>query len=320
MKRARFWYRSSLMIAGRFGLVFCCAAVCAGVSSPLPLFAAEDDVTAVEPPLEQQRNAHRAALHECVFGENYLKNRRVIDARMERSIREVLADYDLTKSEYDRLLLASRADRIRLDRDVQRLREKFEASKNQSELQPIAQEVSRCVGKQLPPSNSDSFFEKMTKKLLEGKSPAIHLRDDRLFILAIDDIQTTCCAIAIACGRQISPVREVQRHVDLRQAQRQALIDLLLKETQPAKVFWRLLTTSSSNIGFLSFPDDKWKPLIDEDQWPKVLLALDGFREFGPFLKRHGLIAKEGVNDRQAAHRADRATVADRPAVVEDLP
>jgi hypothetical protein len=69
---------------------------------------------------------------------------------------------------------------------------------------------------------------------------------------------------------------------------------LLVRETEPPKTFGDF-DDVVIKYKFSQVSVEKLKPLFDEDQWQKVSMALDGFREFGPFLKRHGLLPNEPV-------------------------
>ena len=89
-------------------------------------------------------------------------------------------------------------------------------------------------------------------------------------------------------------VREIERHVVLQIPQQEALVDLLLCELQPPKSggdFDPLVVEFQCS----QLPEESLKPLFDEDQWPKVRKALDGFRKFAPLLKQHGLIPVDNV-------------------------
>lgn len=265
------------------------------VSHSGPVFGADDDFVTEEstdsnqPPDIRLNNAVDRQLYVSLFGDAFTKLRRDLDAQIEKKVRGIATDYKLTKAEYESIVLAARSDRIRFDREIAELRAAYESSqKSRKELLELLSAAQTKLRNGTVRPNPDSFFEKKTRSILAGKTKIPHTGEHHVF--SSDLLRNRHKADVDAA------VRAVERTVDLRPPQREALVDLLSKETQPAKVFGDF-DDIVVKYRLSQLPEDKLKPLFDQDQWPKVLLVLDSFREFGPFLKRHALIANEPAID-----------------------
>lgn len=303
------------------GLAIMCAMACHGLSQSQPVFADEDDVIVEQPRndgevvkliegeviLLRVANVRERQIYLMLFGDLYQKSRRDIDVRMDQQISAIAANYRLTTAEYDSIVLASRADRVRLDREIAELRASYEASsKTPQELNDLLIKVQLIFREASSPPNASSFFAKKISKVLAGKT--------RIPNLGVHDVFSTDLLRNRHKADVEAAVRAVGRSVNLRHEQRQALIDVLLRETQPAKVFGDF-DDVVIKYRLSQLPEEKLKPLFGEDQWPQVLLALDGFREFGPFLKRHGLAATGPVPDKRAAPQVAGPPTPARPPV-----
>jgi hypothetical protein len=97
-------------------------------------------------------------------------------------------------------------------------------------------------------------------------------------------------------------VLSLEQRVPLRDAQRQELIPLLLKETKPPR------KSGSYDYYFLIFqfariPEEKWTPLLDAPQWKILSHQLAQFRQMEPQYRQAGLLEAESEDNDEADHK-----------------
>lgn len=287
-------------------------------------FAAEDDFTELEQDinrLEQVDDRKKLGalvrlqqadqLEGGVFGAALTKQRRDLDARMDQNLRRILQDYRLSKLEYESLRLASRADRIRFDKEVEEIRNRYESSGNQNgDYQATRQRINTLFKLYLAQPQPEQFFGKVVNRVLKDRVAEVrHGNHDRF---STDQLRKRHQADVEAA------VRAVERFVDLRQEQHESLIHLLLQETEPAKVFGDF-DDIIVKYRLAQLSDDKLKPLFDDEQWPKAQRAFDNFREFGPFLKKHRLVDASVAVRQTGAVRIKEQGAVERPETVQPL-
>ena len=103
-------------------------------------------------------------------------------------------------------------------------------------------------------------------------------------------------------------IRDIERHVVIKIPQQEALVELLISEIPPPKSSHdydeTLVKYQLSRI-----PEQKLRPIFDEDQWPQVRQALDGFHELEAALAQQGLIGEEGVEASNPATIPDQTKI-----------
>jgi len=261
-------------------------------------FAAEDDYSEAARPLAEQRIlVEEANFEQWVYGTNNSDHQQRIDNRIEQKLREIARNYEISPAERQKLVLATRADKARFEREVDELRRRFQAARtNLIELRTISVEAQKLRTKHMKQSDifgDDSYFGKISRRVLAGKLPVtrplpgmavaanyngndpdLHLRRHRANIEAA--------------------IRAVERRVVPGNSQREELAKLLLAEIPPAMVFGDF-DDIVVKYRFSQLPAEKLKPLFNEAQWPRVLVVLEGFQEFGPVLARHELPGDDAI-------------------------
>ena len=294
---------------------------------PAGAFAADDDIVAAEgaPTTAHMRNmrilqqqnrrglivqANGIAIQvgqfdQMVFGMDGNRGQKRVDALIEQKIRELSRIYVLSDEKLNKLKLAARVDRVRFDTEVDQLRRRYEAAgDNIDQIVTISNEAAILRRKQFDLIGNDSFFAKAAKRILADAT----LKTAR-FPSANDPKSNLQNQAHRHISNIESAIGDVNRRVSLQDSQKQAIAELLLKETRPAKVFGDF-DDILVKYRLSQLPEDKLKPLFDEKQWPRVRQVLDGFLEFRPSLVRRGLIAEE----QPKAKRNQDATRFDQPA------
>ncbi len=197
-----------------------------------------------------------------------------LETEIDQNVNKICLKFDLNESQRTKLFLAACPEKKEYFRQMDWLRQRYEAAQDQNELIKISYQVA-AVRRQL--LGSGSFFDKVFTRVVEEDASTIHQPNlnDRNYVRH--------------CSNVNGAVRVVERHVALSVPQREALVDLILKETRVPRIFGDY-DDLVVQYRLSSLPDEKWQPLLNEYQWPGVRLAFDALRQCEPVLKRHGLI------------------------------
>jgi hypothetical protein len=87
-------------------------------------------------------------------------------------------------------------------------------------------------------------------------------------------------------------VAMIEQTMPLRDAQRRGLIDLLVKETRPARKSG-IYDFYVAVLQLGRMPEEKLKPLFDAAQWKAVRRLVEQYRGVEPFLRQNGLMPDE---------------------------
>ena len=201
-----------------------------------------------------------------------------VETEIDQKVNKICLKFDLNESQRTKLFLAACHVKKEYFRQMDLLRQKWEApQKDHMELFKIRDQVDTLRYQSLGPS---TFFGKVLTRVLDEDASTIHQPNlnDRNFVRHCSNIN--------------SAVRIIERHVVLSAPQREALIELILKETRVPR-FLGDYDDLIVQYRMSRLPDEKWQPLFSEDQWPGVRLAFEALRQCEPVLKRHGLINEE---------------------------
>jgi len=213
-----------------------------------------------------------------------------MDTKLNLQLNELNRVCELSDAQSHKLKLAASMDIKRFFGSVAVIRKKVKAGKiNQQEWQEIWQEIQPLRTRQQAGLFGDSsFFAKSIRKTLNPEQLVkyeVLVNERRRFRYR--------ASIAVA-------IVNLQNTVPLRRAQQQAIIKMLLEETQPPPVFGQydqyLVMYQMARL-----PEEKFKPLFDEEQWKQLQVQFNQYRGMDQFLIQNGLIPKENGDDGPAA-------------------
>ena len=217
-------------------------------------------------------------IDRLVFGMDPKTARSMFEDQIDRKVREISNRYDLSPSKRQKLILLARADMFHLLHDAENLRRRYEHAKDDSnQVLAIEREAAALRQRQHDLLGAQSFFAKSANGLLANESIAARYAalDQAQYRRHLSNVETS--------------IRPLERAVELRPAQRDRLIDLLLKESNPPRAFGDFDDTVLK-YRLATMPEQKLSMILDHDQWPAVRRVLDGFLEFRPGLLKRGLI------------------------------
>ncbi|MEI8020716.1 MAG: hypothetical protein WCH39_21110 [Schlesneria sp.] len=229
-------------------------------------------------PLNNVDRFPQLALVDHFFGSKPDTFQQRVETEIDQKVNKICLKFDLNESQRTKLFLAACHVKKEYFRQMDLLRQKWEApQKDHMELFKIRDQVDTLRYQSLGPS---TFFGKVLTRVLDEDASTIHQPNlnDRNFVRHCSNIN--------------SAVRIIERHVVLSAPQREALIELILKETRVPR-FLGDYDDLIVQYRMSRLPDEKWQPLFSEDQWPGVRLAFEALRQCEPVLKRHGLINEE---------------------------
>ena len=227
-----------------------------------------------------------------------------IETKLKLQLDELNRVCDLTESQQKKLKLAAGSDIKRLFDEVDAVRRKYRAgNQDQQAWQAVWQEIQPLQVKISSGLFDDaSFFAKTIRKTLTEEQAAKYdaiVGERRRFHYrsSIEVVMTS-----------------MENSVPLRHEQHEAIVKLLLDETQPPAAFGQhdqyLVMYRLARL-----PEAKLKPLLEERQWQQLKIQLNQARGMEPFLVQNGLIAKEEVEQKQPTVRVRRTiSPASRPA------
>ena len=217
-------------------------------------------------------------LNDHIFAGNPDNHQKLIETEIDLKVNEICRKYDLNESQRSKLFLAACPEKRNYFRLIKVLQQKREAAQNDlNEVIKISRQASALRQNLL---ERDSFVSKVLQKMRNEEVSTIYEPNlnDRNYVRHFSNVN--------------GAVRVVERHVVLSVPQREALVDLVLKETRAPRFFGDY-DDLAVQYQLSRLPDEKWQPLFNEGQWPGVRLEFDNLRQCEPVLKRHGLINDE---------------------------
>ena len=249
--------------------------------------AAPDDV---EPPKEvAQENVHVFQMDEANFDANVFQPsgdpkqaRTQIETKLKLQLEELNRVCGLSDPQKQKLKLAASSDIKRFFDEVGVIRKKVKAGKiDQNEWNNIWQEIQPLRVKQSTGLFGDtSFYAKSVRKTLTAEQFAkyeaiVNERRRFRYRASIEVILTN-----------------METAIPLRHSQHDAIVKLLLEETQPPPTFGQYdQYLIMYQLGKLA--ESKIKPLLDEQQWGQLKVQINQNQGMEQFLIQNGLIPKE---------------------------
>ena len=250
------------------------------------LFAARDDE--VPPPPEPNQQNHfvqvDANFDQWVFqgSGNAEASRQQIKSRLKLQIDEIDRVCKLNKDQKDKLMLAASGDAKRFFDQVDEVRKKFLANKNdQNAMGQIWQDIQPLHMKLASGLFGDkSLFGKTLRSTLDTRQSTDYkaIADERKQYRYRASIE-----VALAT---------LENSIALRDQEREALIKLLVEETRPPETFGQYDYYFVMNR-LSKFPESKIKPLFNERQWKLLRQQFNQARSMEPLLVRNGVILLE---------------------------
>ena len=250
---------------------------------PSVVFAAPDD--GEPPPVAAQANndfnMDESNFDQWVFqgSGDAATGRARIDSQLKLKIDELARVCNLTEEQKKKLTLAARGDMKRFFDDVEAVRKKFLAVKNdQNAFQNIWQEIGPLQQKQSAGLFGEaSLFGKSLRKTLTDEQQAqyrVVVEERRRF-----RYRATIDASLVTLSNSVA----------LRSEQHEALLKLLVEETQPPHIFGQydnyLVLYRLANL-----PLKKVQPLFDARQWKLLAPQLNQGRSMEAHLAQIGVI------------------------------
>jgi hypothetical protein len=258
------------------------------------LFAAPDDQVVTEPAaagnvrVAPQRVQANVNFVQSVFpgATSADIGRQRLESRIALRLAEIDRVCQLSDAQKQKLRLAARGDLQRFLNEVDELRGKFEALKNdQQAMAQMWQEIRPLQLKQISGLTGEgSLLMKVLPTTLDRKQAAS-------FQAVIDERRRFNYRSAIA-----SSLTALEAAFVLRHSQREAIAKLLLEETRPPLTFGQH-NHSVVMYRLASLPEEKVEPLLDERQWQVLREQFDQYRRMGPHLVEQGVISPDELHD-----------------------
>jgi hypothetical protein len=220
--------------------------------------------------------------------------RKRMDALLALQVEDLDRACKLTAAQKQKLLLMGRGDIKRFFDRYETLKQRFHGVKHdQQRLQQVWQDARPLqIAVQAGFFHDESLLHKALHRTLDAEQTARYdalLRERQAFRHRAN-IELT--------------VTVLEQAMPLRDAQRRAFIEFLLKETKPPRRSGQYeFYVSMYQLGRL--PEEKVKPLFNDAQWKVVSRMRDQYKGIEEFLKQHGLLPDE----RAEAEPADEARV-----------
>ena len=249
-------------------------------------FAAPDDddfeaAVAADVQVNQRFMRQEANFDQWVFQGigSEVAGRARINSHLKLKLDELNRVCDLTEDQQKKLTLAARGDMKRFFDQVEEVRRKFLKVKNDPNgINNVWQEIQPLQQKQAAGLFGDtSFFAKTIRKTLTDEQQAkyrIVLEERRRFRYR--------AAIEVS-------LHTLGNAVALRHDQHEAVLKLLVEETQPPYVFGQY-DHHAVMYEMSSLPAAKLKPLLDERQWKLLQQQFNQARGMEAFLVQNGII------------------------------
>ena len=252
-----------------------------------PSHAAPDDV---EPPKKQVlENGQVFQMDEANFNANVFQPtgdpkqaRKQLETRLKLQIEELVRVCDLNEAQQQKLKLAASSDMKRFYDEVDVVRKKVkQGNLNQIEWNNIWQEIQPLRTKMSVGLFGDtSFFSKAVRKTLTRDQMARY-----------DVVVNERRRFRYRASIEVS-LTTMESSVPLRHSQHEAIVKLLLDETQPPPVFGQYDQYLIMHQ-LAKFPEAKLKPLLEDHQWKQLQVQFNQYRGMEQFLIQNGLLPKE---------------------------
>ncbi len=250
--------------------------------------AAPDDIEAVKQD-EQQVNVQLFQMDEQNFDANVFQPsgnakaaRTQIETRLKLQLDELQRVCGITEAQKQKLTLAASSDIKRFFDEVDRIRKKVKGGKlDQNEWNNIWQEIQPLRNRQTSGLFGDtSFFAKTVRKSLTEEQ-----------IQKYDVVVNERRKFRYRASLEVV-VTNLASTVPLRHTQHEAIVKLLLDETQPPPTFGQY-DQYFVMYQLEKLAEPKIKPLLDEHQWKLLEVQIQQYKGMEQFLIQNGMIPKE---------------------------
>ena len=250
--------------------------------------AAPDDVEAVKQD-EQQVNVQFFQMDEANFDANVFQPsgnakaaRTQIETKLKLQLDELHRVCGITEAQKQKLTLAASSDVKRFFDEVDRIRKKVKAGNiDQNAWNNIWQEIQPLRNKQAAGLFGDSsFYAKTVRKTLNEEQ-----------IQKYDAVVNERRKFRYRASLEVA-VTNLESAVPLKHSQHEAIVKLLMEETQPPPTFGQYdQYLVMHQLGKIAEP--KLKPLLDEHQWKLMEGQIQQYKGMEQFLIQNGMIPKE---------------------------
>ncbi|MEI8020717.1 MAG: hypothetical protein WCH39_21115 [Schlesneria sp.] len=222
-------------------------------------------------------------IDHLVYGTTVLYGQQQIENQLANKVQQLSSEYDLTEAQQAKLLLATQCEAKLFLNEVDVLRQKYNSlGSDLIGRQIVLSQAQSLNFKRRTLFGPNSFSSKVMAKTVTGDQLAKYQSalDERLRIRHRSNIE--------------GAIRDLERHVVLKIAQTESLVELLISEIPPPKLSHDYDETLVK-YQFSQISEQKLRLLFDEGQWPQVRQTLDGFHELETALVQQGLIQQEGA-------------------------
>ena len=248
--------------------------------------AAPDDVEPVENPAANgEFNIDESNFDQWIFqgNGNAAAGKERLKARLNLQVAEIDRLCGLTSDQKQKLLLAARGDSNKFFDQVELIRKKFLAVRQDQnafnniwqDIQPLQRQIS--IGLH---GETSLFFKSLARTLTPEQTQRYReVQDDRRRYRYRASIEVV--------------LTNLEHTIPMKHAQHEALVKLILEETPTPIAFGQydqyLILHQLSKLG-----EEKVKPILDDRQWTQVKAHFDQVRGMEQFLIQQGLLPKEG--------------------------
>ncbi len=285
--------------ANRIGQILALPLIFLALISSRPVSAAPDDV---EPPKqEEQVDGQLFQMDEANFDANVFQPSRnakqarsQIETRLRLQLEELNRVCGLDEAQKQKLKLAASSDIKRFFDEVNVIRKRVTLGMlNQNQWNQIWQEIQPLRNRQtMGLFGETSFYAKAVRKTLNDDQMARYekvVNERRRFRYR--------ASIEIA-------LTNLESSAPLRHSQHEAIVKLLLDETQPPPTFGQydqyLIIHQLAKLSEL-----KLKPILDDNQWNQMQGQFNQARGMEQFLIQNGLLPKDDIENNFPIPRID---------------
>ena len=222
-------------------------------------------------------------IDHLVYGTSVTYGQQQIENQLGNKVQQLSSEYDLTKAQQSKLLLAAQWEAKQFSNEVDALRQKYNSMASDIIGQQIVLSEAQALQKKRKTLfGPDSFSSKVMARTVTGEQLSKYqaVLDERLRLRHRSNIE--------------GAIRDIERQVVIKISQQEMLVELLMSEIPPP--------TSANDYDeavvkyqFSRIPEQKVRPIFNEGQWPQVRQTLDGFNELETVLTQQGLIEEEAA-------------------------
>jgi hypothetical protein len=284
------------------------------ILASLSVHAAPDDI---EPPKqEDQADGQKFQMDEASFDANVFQPsgnakqaRKQIETKLKLQLDELNRVCGLNDAQTHKLKLAGSSDIKRFFDEVSEVRKKVTLGMlNQNQWNQIWQDIQPIRTRQTKGLFGEtSFYSKAVRKTLTDDQMArydIVVNERRRFRYR--------ASIEVA-------MTNLESAAPLRHSQHEAIVKLLLDETQPPPTFGEydnyLIMHQLAKLS-----ETRLKPLLDEPQWKQMEAQFNQARGMEQFLIQNGLLPKKEVDDILIMADVEQPAVQSEPAADAEIP